>query len=527
MKIILHILVKDLRRQWIEISLFVLVCIAWVWQTAHPSSWEWFRQRELVPVLLFGMWFLVVIRAVQGECLVGDREFWMTRPYRWPQLMVAKALFLALCLNLPLFIAQLFLLSAAQIPLSWSLLPGLLFLGLEFAFFLTFPAAALAAVTQSVVQWGLALVGMLVYTLMLSWLPWNKLPDGLEGGQNLCASLDMALIAPALAFILLWQYARRRVRPPRLVFAGILLTIPLIILLASSPFIRSIAYPQAKGSPPLRISIAENNGDPTRTYTRSGGFDGAASEISIPVSAAPADSDTIVNVDGLRVTLVADNGWRWQSPWQSRSVRFSKNSPNGSLSFSMPEDQAIQMAKLHVKASVELAFTVYRLGAPHRVDTRADRFQLSGNTYCSWHRQDFSFFNGVETRGLDCEAALHLPVIMQIQMESGSGSCSQPPDQPPIPAGHYAADIEYGTDLPADFDPNPAHKVRLFFGSWIPPIPNPRDPKDNLTAWPCRGVPLEVRTGLFENRVRASFDLGFIGSEEPISPESKYIFDSE
>jgi hypothetical protein len=520
MKIILHILVKDLRRQWIELSLFVLVCAAWVWQSAHPMAWEWFRQREFVPVLLFGLWFFIVIHAVQGECLVGDREFWMTRPYRWPQLMVAKALFLALCLNFPLFIAQIFLLASAKIPLSWSLLPGLLFLGLMFAFFLTFPVAALAATTQSVVQWGLALAGMLVYALMLSWLPWNKLPDGLEGGENLCSSLGMAIIAPALAFILLWQYARRRVWPPRLVFAGILLVIPLIVLLSSAPFIRSITYPLAKVSPPLRLSITENNENPTRTYTRSGGFINA--EISIPVSSLPADSDTIVNVDGLRVTLTAENGWRWQSLWQNRSVRFSKNSPNGSLTFHMPEEQANQMAKLHAKVSVELAFTVYRLGAPHRVDTQADRFQLLSNTYCHWYQRVLPYSNGIVINGVDCEAALHLPPIIEIEIESGSGACSQPPGEPLIPAGHFASNVEYGTDLPADFDPNPAHHVNLNFGTWIPPIPSPRDPRFNLPAQPCRGMPLEVRTGVFENRSRATYDLGFIGSEKQPGPGPEF-----
>lgn len=525
MKIILHILLKDLRRQWIEISLFLLVCVAWAWQIAHPSAWEWFRQRDFTPVLFFGMWFLVVIRAVQGECLVGDREFWMTRPYRWPQLMAAKALFLALCLNLPLFIAQLFLLSAAQIPLTWPLIPGLLFLGLMFAFFVTFPAAALAGITQSVVQWGLTLVGMLVYTLMLSWLPWNKLPDGLEGGENLCSFLGMALIAPALAFILLWQYARRRVWPPRLVFGGILLAVPLIILLASTPFIRSIAYPQAKGSPPIRLSITENSSDPVRTYTRSGGFYGT--EISIPVTASPADSDTIVNVDGVRVTLSGDNGWHWQSRWQNRSIRFSRSSPSGSLSFSMPEDLARQMANLHAKASVDLAFTVYRLGAPQRVDTHAERFQLPGRIYCSWNRHENFLSEGIESHGLECAAALHLPVIMQIEIASGSAACYQPSNQSPIPAGHIGTDVEYGTDLPAEFDPNPAHKVRLFFGPWIPTIPDPRTPKTNLTAWPCQGTPFEVRTGFLVGQTRASFDLGFIGSEQKPESDPEFAPDTE
>ena len=517
MKTILHILAKDLRRQWIEIGLFILTCAAWAFQTAHPGAIEWFRQRDFVPALLFGLWFIVVIRAVQGEGLVGDREFWMTRPYRWPQLMAAKALLLILCLNLPFLIAQIYLLADAQIPLSWRLVPGLLFLGLEFAFFFTFPVAALATVTQSLVQWGLALAGMLVYTLALSWIPWNKLPDGLEGGENLSTALGIAIIAPALAFIVLWQYARRRAGPPRLVFGGILLTIPLIILLASTPFIRSIAYPQAKGSASFRLSVAENNDEPMPTYARSDEF--SLAEISIPVSAAPIDSDTIVNVDGMRITLTAENGWSWQSPWQNHSVKFSRNSPSATLSFSMPGDLANQMAKLHPKAFVELAFAVYRLDAPRRIDTNVDRFQLTGNTYCTWFHRESNF---ISWNGLDCEAALHEPPIMEIDIESGTGTCSIRPGEQPLPAGHYANEVEYGTDMPADFDPNPAHKLILDFGIWSPPISVPRDenPKQqvNLHAWPCRGMPLQVRTGVFLDRMRATYDLGSIGVEKRVTP---------
>jgi hypothetical protein len=513
MKIVLHILAKDLRRQWIEIGLFVLTCAAWAWQTAHPLAIAWFRQRDFVPVLLFGLWFFIVIRAVQGECLVGDREFWMTRPYRWPQLMAAKALFVILCLNLPFFGVHLFLLASAQIPLSWSLLPGLIFLGLEFAFFFTFPVAALASITQSLVQWGLALAGMFVYALMLSWIPWNKLPDGLEGGENLSTALGIAIIAPALVFILLWQYARRRPGLPRLVFGGILLTIPLIIFLASTPLIRFIAYPTAKGSPPMRISIAESDSDPARGFTRD---TYNSNQISIPVRATLDDSDTIVNVDGLRVTLTGDNGWHWQSPWQNRSARFSKNSPSGTFSFSMPHDLADQLENVHAKASVELAFTVYRLGAPHRVDTQADRFQLARNTYCHWQHRELRFLT---FNGLECDAALHLPPMIEVEIESGSNTCSNS-GQLPLPAGHYANDVEYGTDMPADFDPNPAHRLNFNFGSWSPAIPNPRNPNEKQTAWLCRGMPLTVRTGVLEGRMRATFDLGYIGSEKQTKAES-------
>jgi len=106
MKMILHILLKDLRRHWMEITGYWLVCATWAWRQAYPFELEWMQQRELVPILFFAMWILLTVRLVQGECLVGDREFWPTRPYRWPLLLAEKALALLLFLNLPLLIAQ-------------------------------------------------------------------------------------------------------------------------------------------------------------------------------------------------------------------------------------------------------------------------------------------------------------------------------------------------------------------------------------------------------------------------------------
>jgi hypothetical protein len=514
MKMILHILAKDLRRHRWELMLFVLACAAWAWQTAEPFGLLWIRTREFAPILFLGLWFIVTVRVVQGESLVGDREFWMTRPYRWGRLIAAKALLLLLCLNLPLLIAQVILLHSAGIGLSWPLLPGLFFLQAEFAFFLTFPAAALAAVTESLVQWGLALAGILVFALMLSSLPWDKLPPGLEGGENICSVLGMAIIAPALAFVLAWQYARRRVWPARLVFAGALLVIPLIILLSSTPLIRSIAYPHPSAPAPFQLAIAENGEDPGRIYKRSENIAPGA-DISIPVIASPADPDASIDVDGFRVTLTGDNGWRWQSPWLNRSLKFSKDDPRGSIFFAMPEESANQMAHLHARASVEIAFGVYRLGPPHKVDTQADHFSLTSDAVCHWFHgtSDRFSFNGV-----DCAAPLHLPEIMEVRIDSATSTCPESPGEPPLPTGHSAAAAEHGTDLP-DFDPDPVHKINLNFGAWIPPIPSAGAPDQNLQAKLCRGTPLTVRVGTLEGRRRATFDLGSIGTEKAIQED--------
>ena len=512
MKIILHILAKDLRRHKWELMLFVLACAAWAWQTAEPFGLLWNRTREFAPILFFGLWFIVTVRVIQGESLVGDREFWMTRPYRWGQLMAAKALFLLLGLNAPFLIAQVIVLNSAGIHLSSSLIPGLLFLQLEFTFFLTFPAAALATVTESLVQWGLAVAGMLVYAMMLSWLPWDKLPPGLEGGENICGVLGMALIAPALAFVLVWQFAQRRVWPARLVFASVLLVIPFMIFLSSTQFIRSTAYPRSTGAPPLQLSIAENYLEPGRAYTRNNS-DFLNPEISIPVIALPAGPGTIIDAEGWRVTLTGDNGWHWQSPWLNGAAKFTADKPFANFAFTAPRKVADQMAQAHARATVEVAFGVYRLGAPQLVTTQSDRFLLAGESVCRWINRRF---NGFQIGGYDCAAPLHLPEIMEVRIDSASNTCSTANGGPPLPAGHFATDFQYGSGLPADFDPDPVHKIVFNFGAWSPPIPGNDSTHQDLQAEFCRGTPLTVSTGTYVGRSSATFDLGSIGLEKII-----------
>ena len=80
----------------------------------------------LLTVLIPVSWWLLIARVIHAETLVGDRQFWLTRPYEWKKLLGAKALFLAVFLYLPLLIAQCLLLFRAGFhPLSF--IPGLLF----------------------------------------------------------------------------------------------------------------------------------------------------------------------------------------------------------------------------------------------------------------------------------------------------------------------------------------------------------------------------------------------------------------
>jgi hypothetical protein len=508
MKMILHILRKDLRRHRWEIVLFLPVCATWAWIQASPSNFEWMTERELVSMLLFGLWLLITVRVVQGESLVGDREFWPTRPYRWNQLMVEKAVFLLLCLNLPLLAAQIFLLVHAGIPLSGSLAPGLVFLQLEFIFFLTFPAAVLASITESLVQWVLAVVGVLLFALVMSWLPWSSLPIALPGDENVATLIAMALIVPAFVFVLLWQYARRRAWPARLAFAGAVLVVPLTVLLASTRLVRVLAYPLPNGVVPLQLSFATGENGAGRVYQRQTRQFATDPLISIPVTLVSPDSSVLAQVEGWRVTLSGDNGWTWQTPWFGDSIKLDADAQTGHLAFSIPVALADQLMQRHARARAEVAFALYRLSPPRRIDTAAGRFLLPGGGICRWDptRMDYGLHDL-------CVAPLKMPDFMALSIDSQDSTCARPQGAPPLGPGHRASEYMYAsTEQPAEFDPNPVRSYSINMGAWEPLILNPTT-KGDVQAFFCRGTPLTVRTGALTGKMRSNYELGEIGSE--------------
>ncbi len=164
MKQMLHIFAKDSRQFWPEILICLALVAAFVW--IYPSSWlsgntlsavaggdfvqVLFEQylggilKLLIPV----SWWLLIARVIHAEALVGDRQFWLTRPYEWKKLLGAKALFLVVFLYLPLLIAQCLLLFRAGFhPLSF--IPGLLFNLLLITGILVLPLMAIASVTAT------------------------------------------------------------------------------------------------------------------------------------------------------------------------------------------------------------------------------------------------------------------------------------------------------------------------------------------------------------------------------------------
>ena len=113
---ILHIFKKDVRRLWpaIAVSLAVLGSLTWHdrWRSDRIVGEIEGYLNLLVPLA----WACLLAVAVEQEPLVGDRQFWITRPYRRRDVLAAKLLFAALFVHLPMLVSDCWILQLRGFP---------------------------------------------------------------------------------------------------------------------------------------------------------------------------------------------------------------------------------------------------------------------------------------------------------------------------------------------------------------------------------------------------------------------------
>jgi hypothetical protein len=208
----LHIFKKDARYLRYELTLvwlFAAALAAMHLRGPHGllnDSW-------LAQVFLFIGVASLVGRLVLAEAIPGDRQFWITRPYRWQSLLGAKLLFIVMFVNLPIFVAQLFILSIDGFPLAASVLGLLWSQVLLFAFMLPFAAFATLSSVKPFQLILLAVAAILVVSSSSGAL------TGVGWVRDYAALIALFATAVSILFI---QYKSRRTMFSRwLALAGI------------------------------------------------------------------------------------------------------------------------------------------------------------------------------------------------------------------------------------------------------------------------------------------------------------------
>lgn len=199
----LHIFLKDIHHLRLEIYLVLALAATLAWQNAD----QWTQ-------ILFALAAAYLIaRSIQDEPIPGDRQFWITRPYRWKSLLAAKALFIVVFVNVPSLLAQIYLLSRAGFPLGhnagslvWSQLLDLSVVWL--------PIAALAALTSSLFSFNNSALVIIAVTFVLQQVGIMHAADtpgvwpvGVQWMWYSLAVLELIAVALSVLYV---QYKTRR-----------------------------------------------------------------------------------------------------------------------------------------------------------------------------------------------------------------------------------------------------------------------------------------------------------------------------
>ncbi len=211
MRLMLHNFRKDARRLW------PAVLVTWVMLATLARADRWRGDSMPSPLegwmtmLLTMAWACLAALAALEEPLVGDLNFWTTRPHRWTSLLGAKLLFVALAIHLPSFLADVYILGARGFsPAAY--LPDLLWKQLLFFAAITLPSLAVASLVRGFTHFVIAAFTIATVILILN--------GGLQAFPEftpLRYELHHALVRILLAFaalVVIWmQYARRLLIP--------------------------------------------------------------------------------------------------------------------------------------------------------------------------------------------------------------------------------------------------------------------------------------------------------------------------
>jgi hypothetical protein len=382
---VLHIFKKDVRHLYPEILIALILTIA----LALIAPFEAVRGDAVIAILsalihflLPIAWLVLIARLIQDECLVGDNQFWITRPYTRPALLGAKLLFLLAFIYLPLFLVQCYLLVHAGLnPIA--ALPDLLLslLALTALFFL--PLTVLAAITSSFPRYLLALLAASVYVTALFSLGAYLFGKRMETPHMDGVAPVLFLALPAAALIL--QYTRRSTR----LATGLLIAAPallfLVYLLPAGTVINQ-AYPTwAQPSAPKLVF----DPDPTRQQPTFGNsannaysFNGRVF-LTLPVKLEGLPADSHVVSKGITFTIDTPEGFHWASPWYKAGGEFTTEHNQPSLQVELPVAVYDRIRDTPVNLHLSLAVLQVQPEAIQTVTATDQRFEVPGYGVCS------------------------------------------------------------------------------------------------------------------------------------------------
>lgn len=378
----LHILRKDIRHLWVDLTLYAgllvasSVTIPMGWNGANGANAGLLVFAGLLNVLIPLLWLVLIARLIHDESLVGDTQFWITRPYTWASLLGAKLLFILLCLVLPFALAQwAVVLQGGLNPLHS--IAGQLLILLVTALIVWLPFTVVAAVTSTVQRMFMSMLAVVIF--------WGAALTfiGSTAGRRMplpfASEVFAIVIGGLLIGILLYQYASRNTFASRIALvATALLFVVLFSCLVGGEvqapinlFVRHHYPLSTDGS--LRL-VFDSSSIPSQDQGKGEHILDKQVIVRLPVSMQGLDPTAQLDDQNVSFTIDAP-GYHYTSPWRPADLE------EDTLMLLIPQRALDEAHGSNVR--VHLSEVAQRLlpDTPQTV-TVADSFSIPGNGVC-------------------------------------------------------------------------------------------------------------------------------------------------
>jgi uncharacterized membrane protein len=506
MKQILHIFTKDARRFWPEILISLAITAAYIcigphlWISATDDRSRLLTNLAgLLVVLLPVSWWILISRVIHAEKLVGDTQFWITRPYTWKKLLTAKMLFIATFVVLPFFAAQIILLAEGGFP-PQLLLPGLLYNLLLVSVLFMLPLIALSTITSSFARLTLTILGIFLCFIALVALLAFASQNHQVGTMNqpLTRGICFALVVLALAAAIVVQYALRKVWLARTVLLTLTLLLCLVSFIAPDKYLVNRNYPlmAANQAAPVQLTYHPD------FHSIGTAFYQASSRMMIQVNAPLTESNTAEGValipDGIRAEITASDGSHWKSEWQSTSsgpILPGGVSPLVKFSIPLAELRKFQSKQLHLHLS--LAYSQAQAEPARTFTFSKGSFTVPDFGICS---PQMGWSATGDATGINCISPLRKPPLTYIATRWTDSSCSANAAAPGLSVTGAAWTGELDR-APAGFNLSPVAKPDIGLSNADNGSEN-RKPR-----FLCPGTPVTFTTFKLVRRTQTTFDI--------------------
>jgi hypothetical protein len=416
---ILHIFKKDVRRLLLPVGLTWVLLAVLARTDRWRSDWMTGSLEGWLDLLLPMGWVCLIALVVDQEPLAGDRNFWTTRPYRRGPLLAAKLLFVALLIQLPLFLADAYILAARGFAPS-RYLPQLLWQQAVLFAALVMPALALASLVRSFTHFMLAVFGVCaLVALIVGGFPGPPLPR--RNIEEVRRGLVIIVIALVACLVVLMQFTQRKMAVSRTLGAvGALGAAAISVYLSASS-----AYALRSVLSPIHGEVSIHLATRDQVLSPFGGPESRRA-VFLPVSFDGIPQSGAFNLEVLSLEVVAANGERFRPPSLTQYRPFDKVVLNGyfwpswfeargpsdlMLSFDRASFERLKNGKAKVIGTA--AVGTYRAGETGWMSTPGSA-DVPGIGHCSSTVQEDSFSFGMLR--VECESPSTIPRMTEVRL---------------------------------------------------------------------------------------------------------------